>query len=353
MDTLTQMALGAVIGQAIGYKKLGWRAPVYGAIGGLIPDLDVLYADRLSPYGDWLYHRHITHSVFFAPLIAPLLGWLTWLIHKKQPGHYRTYGWVWFWSILTHPLLDTATIFGTQLLAPFSDARFSISAMSIIDPIYSLILLIPLLLAALPRLRPHIPLIAALALVFSTLFIAHGWLQNKKAHWYAVDQLRLQRITPDDVAVYTTIFQPYLRRVVVRQTIGGQEWLRVGFISSLKPGLIAWTCQKQTGAPWREAILHTQGGRIFNWFADGELSMVRNGNQITVMDARYGTPGPSVFGFWGLIFSFNGINMIDVNEEPTYVRAPREATLAAIKGLFRAAYGLPNDFLPNGDSNCP
>lgn len=347
MDTITQMALGAVIGQAIGYKKLGWNAPVYGAIGGLIPDLDVLYTDYFGPYGTWQYHRHITHSLFFAPLVAPLLGWLTWSIHKKVPGHYLTYAFIWFLAIITHPLLDTLTVYGTMLLAPFSNERFTVSAVSIIDPIYTIPLLIALLL---PRRMAQRG--AAIALVVTTLFLGYCWHLNNKAEDIALTQIAEQNIQPEKVSVYTTIFQPYLRRVVVRENIDGAEWLRVGFVSTWNPQPIKWACLKQNGSTHKDTILKTEGGRLFDWFADGELSYVAHNGTVTVMDARYGTPGPSVFGFWGLEFALDR-GIVDVERAPAFVRAPRDVTREALTGLFRAAYGLPNDFLLKEDLDCP
>lgn len=346
------MALGAVIGQAIGYRKLGWKAPVYGAIGGLIPDLDVLYTDYFGPYGTWLYHRHITHSIFFPPVVAPLLAWATWAIHKKQAGHYRTYLWIWFWSIITHGWLDTLTVYGTMLLSPFSNARFSVPAMSIIDPVYSLMLFVPIVMMGFARAQQYIPRAAIIALILSSVFIAHGYRQNVKAENIAHEQIAAQNITPVSVTVYTTVFQPYLRRIVVRETIDGHEWLRVGYVSTINPQPIHWACLKQNGNGFRERILQTEGGRLFDWFADGELSFEQQGDHIIVMDARYGTPPDSIFGFWGLEFEVDG-DLIATEREPAFVRAPREVTGDAIKGLFRAAYGLPNDFLPHATAGCP
>lgn len=352
MDTVTQMALGAVIGQAIGHKRLGPKAAVYGALGGLIPDLDVLYANQLSPYGDWLYHRHITHSIFFAPIVAPLLGWLTWTIHKKIPGDYKFFAWIWFFAILTHPLLDTLTVYGTQLLAPFSDRRFVISAVSIIDPIYTLPLFIALFLPAARYFRDRANGVAQIVLVITTMFLGYCWYLNGKAEKIVTAQLAEQAITPVKVEVYTTIFQPWLRRAVVREMIDGHEWLRVGFVSTLNPQPIKWACLEQNGYRYKDMILKTEAGRLFNWFSGDELSFARRGDTVIAMDARYGIPGDSTFGFWGLAYTLDG-NVIDVAREPAYVRAPREATREAITQLFRAAYGLPNDFLPREDINCP
>ena len=42
MDSLTQIVLGAAVGEVVLGKKVGNKAMLYGAIAGTIPDLDVL-----------------------------------------------------------------------------------------------------------------------------------------------------------------------------------------------------------------------------------------------------------------------------------------------------------------------
>ena len=46
MDSLTQVVLGAAVGEAALGKKIGNRAIVWGGIAGTIPDLDVLITDN-------------------------------------------------------------------------------------------------------------------------------------------------------------------------------------------------------------------------------------------------------------------------------------------------------------------
>jgi len=42
MDSLTQIVLGAACGEIALGKKIGNKALLFGAIGGTIPDLDVI-----------------------------------------------------------------------------------------------------------------------------------------------------------------------------------------------------------------------------------------------------------------------------------------------------------------------
>ena len=112
MDSLTQIVLGAAVGEAVLGRKIGNKAMLYGAIAGTIPDLDVLAQTFTDTITATEMHRGFSHSIVFAVLAAPLLGWLTnKLEHKKGLG-WQSWSWLFFWGIFTHPLLD---IFTTRL----------------------------------------------------------------------------------------------------------------------------------------------------------------------------------------------------------------------------------------------
>ena len=76
MDSLTQIVLGAAVGEAALGKKVGNKAMVWGAIAGTIPDLDVLSGLFLNDLESLLFHRGITHSIFFAMVMAPILAYI-------------------------------------------------------------------------------------------------------------------------------------------------------------------------------------------------------------------------------------------------------------------------------------
>ena len=87
MDSLTQIVLGAAVGEAVLGKKVGNKAMFYGAIAGTIPDLDVLanyVADTVTAI-EW--HRGFTHSIFFSIIFAPIFGWLIFKLERKGPAH--------------------------------------------------------------------------------------------------------------------------------------------------------------------------------------------------------------------------------------------------------------------------
>src|SRR5262245_6887524 len=140
MDTVTQAVLGAACGQAAGVRTLGRRALGWGAVGGLLPDLDALIGP--GTLLEFRFHRSFMHSVWFGPLVGTALG--LWLHRRDVAAGRPTSRAAWIAvmvsSILTHPLLDWFTTYGTQLLHPFSGRRFALDAVPIVDPVYTIAL---------------------------------------------------------------------------------------------------------------------------------------------------------------------------------------------------------------------
>ena len=143
MDSLTQIVLGAACGEAVLGKKIGNKALLFGAIGGTIPDLDVLVGSWL--YGNeidaMLFHRGFMHSILFSILAAIILGWLTYKLYNsgKRRNSTTLKDWIslFFWSLFTHPILDCFTPYGTQLFAPFSNYRVALNNIAVADPAYT------------------------------------------------------------------------------------------------------------------------------------------------------------------------------------------------------------------------
>lgn len=146
MDSLTQIVLGAAVGEAVLGKKVGNKAMLYGAIAGTIPDLDTIWGKFLDPLTAIEIHRGISHSIVFSIVMAPILGWLVAQLHKKAQAGWKDWSWLFFWGLVTHPLLDAHTTWGTQLFWPL-DLRLAYQNIFVIDPLYTLPFLIFLILA--------------------------------------------------------------------------------------------------------------------------------------------------------------------------------------------------------------
>lgn len=146
MDSLTQIVLGASVGEAVLGKKVGNKAMLYGAIAGTIPDLDTFASYFVNTVTALEIHRGFTHSIFFAVAFAPVFGWLISKVERKSLANWKDWSWLMFWGFFTHPLLDSFTTWGTQLFWPL-DLRLDFKAIFVIDPLYTLPFLIFLVLA--------------------------------------------------------------------------------------------------------------------------------------------------------------------------------------------------------------
>lgn len=151
MDSLTQIVLGAAVGEAALGKKVGNKAMLWGAIAGTIPDLDVIGRSFLDDITALEWHRGFSHSLVFCLLMAPLLGALLNRIYqKKNEANFKQWTWMFFLALVTHPLLDCHTTWGTQFLWPL-DLRIAYNNINVVDPIYTLPFLTFVLMALFTR----------------------------------------------------------------------------------------------------------------------------------------------------------------------------------------------------------
>ena len=146
MDSLTQIVLGAAVGEAVLGKKVGNKAMLYGAVAGTIPDLDTFAGYFVDTITAIELHRGFTHSIFFSVAFAPAFGWLISKIERKSAATWKDWSWLMFFGFVTHPLLDSFTTWGTQLFWPL-ELRLAFKSIFVIDPLYTLPFLIFLILA--------------------------------------------------------------------------------------------------------------------------------------------------------------------------------------------------------------
>ena len=146
MDSLTQIVLGAAVGEAVLGRKVGNKAMLYGAIAGTIPDLDALAGNFTDTITAIEVHRGFTHSILFSVLAAPVFGYLISRIERKSGVGWKEWSWLMFWGLFTHPILDSFTTWGTQLFWPL-DIRLAFKNIFVIDPLYTIPFLVFLIMA--------------------------------------------------------------------------------------------------------------------------------------------------------------------------------------------------------------
>jgi inner membrane protein len=144
LDSLTQIILGAAVGEAVLGRKIGNKAMLYGAIAGTIPDLDVIASFFTDTVSALEIHRGFTHSIFFSVLFAPIFAFI--VTRYEAYKSFKNWTWLFFWTFVTHPILDAQTTWGTQLFWPL-DIRLAFKNVFVIDPLYTLPFLVFLILA--------------------------------------------------------------------------------------------------------------------------------------------------------------------------------------------------------------
>jgi inner membrane protein len=220
VDSLTQAVLGAAVGEATLGRKVGRKALGWGALAGTLPDLDIIAYPFLDPVGELVFHRGPTHALLFAPLVAPLLGYVVWRLYRARSSPAADVGWrgwttLFFWGLFTHPLLDTLTVYGTQLFRPFSDLPAAVPALFIIDPLFTLPLIVAVIGGLLVRDAERRWRFAVAGLVLSTLYA--GWALGVKTHVERVVAANLDALGIEAASVLTSPapFQTVLWNVVV------------------------------------------------------------------------------------------------------------------------------------------
>lgn len=293
MDSLTQLALGAAVGEATLGRKLGYRAALWGAVCGTLPDLDsfVPYSDAVA---EVTYHRSASHSLLVLAVLTPVMVWLINKVHPQTQLHRGQLMLMVYLVFATHVLLDGFTVYGTQLLWPLYVYPFSWSTIFIIDPAYTVPLISGVLCALMlsrQRLSGHYLNLAGLGLsacylvwtVSAKMYIEHQLAQSLRAQGISYQR------TLTTPAPFTTI----LWRTLVMSEGGYYD----GFISVLDTDRnidFTWYADEKN---LLEGIDDHWPVQRLRWFTHGFYSVRRSGRDIIMTDLRMGLEPTYAFNY--------------------------------------------------------
>lgn len=358
MDSLTQIVLGAACGEVVAGRRLGNRAMLWGAVGGTIPDLDVmaeLFTDRLTAMS---FHRGFMHSMLFAAITPWVFAWLAQLFYSQRIHQLRGYKiiagliwvlfflvaaaginyvpvvlfghiswyifiptlilgfwftlWLWrdywmrdlslvqapyltwvslfFWSIVTHPLLDCCTNFGTQIWQPFSDLRVQWNTVSVVDPLYTVPFALCLLLAArLERTQPLRLYLAWAGILWSCGYLAYTYFN--KQH---VGRLFEQALAQRQIAYQRYMTNPTIFNNIVWYGVAETDSVYYYGLVGLRDCQPAF--ERLTAIPKNHHLLdhippNERAVRFLRWFSDGYYDVLpygQTGDTLQVNDLRFG-----------------------------------------------------------------
>jgi len=291
MDSLTQALLGAGVQGAVLGRFQGRRALVYGALLGTLPDLDVIIA-QADPVSAMTNHRGFSHSLLVLTGLALLLSGL---IHKCWPqaryGPWRLLLAVWL-ALITHPLLDAFTSYGTQLWWPWEPTPAVWSSIFIIDPVFTLPLLAAVWLGWRRAMDEHALRIVRRALGFCVLYLGFSLGSQHLAEQRVRAALARQGVYPQAVFLTPMPFNTLLWRVVARD---GPDYIEAvsGVFDQREPEMV----RLPLGDKLATALAASPEYRRLAWFTGNWLRYDIVGNNLVVTDLRMGMAGYYTFRF--------------------------------------------------------
>ncbi|MCD0502343.1 metal-dependent hydrolase [Bordetella petrii] len=292
MDSLTQAMLGAGIQGTLMGRYQGRKALLYGGLLATLPDLDVLmhYPDPVSLM---TYHRGFSHSVFVLTALAAVLAWL---VRKKWPDAPYSGGRLFMTLLLvlvTHPILDAFTVYGTQLFWPLQSIPESWSALFIIDPVYTLPLLGAVLGAALVGCTARARRVLAAALIFSTAYLGVSMAGRWHAESRVAQALRQQGVHPAAVLATPMPFNTLLWRVIAKDGQGNYYEAVSGWFDRNLPEMVRLPLHLPQADVLAGVPLHER----LRWFTNDWLRYDVLDDALVVTDLRMGVAGYYTFRF--------------------------------------------------------
>lgn len=292
MDSVSQLALGAAVSVAVmGRRTAVWKAALWGAVAGTLPDLDVLI-EHGDPIRNMVLHRAETHALFWLTLFSLPLAASVSRLHGEWAQWRRWWMAMWL-ALVTHPLLDTMTVYGTQLALPFSDRPFGVGSIFIIDPLYTLPLLAGAGWALASRGSARGLKANAAGLMLSSAYLVWGVLAQGHVERVARQSLAGQGVDVEQVLVTPTAFNSVLWRVVV---LAGPIY-HEGFYSLFDGGRQIMFDRFESGTALSSALQDIEGVQRIAAFSKGFYKLHANDTQLLVTDLRMGQEPYYVFTF--------------------------------------------------------
>ena len=305
MDPLSQGTVGAAFAQSTANKNNILRIGVIGFLAGLAPDLDILIRSSDDPILFLEYHRQFTHSLFFIPFGSLIVALLIFPLVKRSMG-FKT---VYLASLLgyaTHGLLDACTSYGTQLFWPFSNERVTWNNISIIDPLFT----IPILIFVGTAIKTRKRLFSFFAIGWAAFYLSLGFVQYERTLSVAIELAHsrghnAERLTlkPSfgNLILWKSIYQHEEKFYVdAIRTVRSSTWcsgenIRMFDYQQHLPNLDEDSQQKKDI-------------ERFRWFSQDYLGFDEEKNLVT--DVRYSMIPNQITPMWGLVID----DQQDVNE---------------------------------------
>jgi inner membrane protein len=298
MDPLSQGVIGASLSQSFSNNKNIFFVFIVGFLSGVFPDIDIFFRSNHDPLLFLEFHRQFTHSLIFIPLGGFIFTLIFYgLFFKLIPfGFLKT----WLFSTMgyaTHGLLDACTSYGTQLLWPFSNERISWNNISIIDPLFT----IPVLIFLLLSLTKRRSFWAKIALGWALIYLVIGFIQNHRAEQVANEIVTQRNHHPEIISVKPSFGNLILWKIIYQHN--GYFYIDAVNIGPKKEIFTGHKIKKfnKSDLSYLDDLSDVQKKDIdrFLWFSQDFVS-INPRNQYELLDIRYSNLPNEIGGLWGI-----------------------------------------------------
>ena len=309
MDTTTHALAGYMIAKTGLSRDTGKWGTISGLSAAIFPDMDLILRPFLSVEFTLKYHRHLTNSLFLIIPFSLLFAWLFVKISKVR--RFWTFFLIWVVELLAHTFLDLITSYGTMILTPFSDYRFALDWVFIID--LFLVSTFLFLLIALHLWKRKGQTLARVSVVLGALYISlcaynHSWALSLAKSYARQEGLVAETVAsvPQPLSPFRwgnyiltekKIYQGFVNLIGKEDKSTEEGNFLSRFLPRYQPisriRYREW--EKFDTSPWVEKALKLEGVKTFYWFARFPIARDRgivNGNhRVEFFDLRFGSIG--------------------------------------------------------------
>ena len=296
MDPLSQGTVGAAFAQSAADKNNIFKIGVIGFLAGLAPDLDVLIQSSTDPILFLEYHRQFTHSLFFIPFGSLFVAFMLFPLFKKSMS-IKTVYFASFLGYATHGLLDACTSYGTQLFWPFSNERVTWNNISIIDPLFTIPVLILLVIA----IKTKKKIFSFFSIGWIIFYLSLGFIQYERALSVSVELAHSRGHNPERLTL-----KPSFGNLILWKSIYQHE--DTFYVDAIRIAQSSSWCEGESIRVFdyhyhlpnlKKESQQKEDIERFRWFSQDYLGYDKERDIVT--DVRYSMIPNQIAPMWGLV----------------------------------------------------
>ena len=296
MDPLSQGTVGAAFAQSAADKNNIFKIGVIGFLAGLAPDLDVLIQSSTDPILFLEYHRQFTHSLFFIPFGSLFVAFMLFPLFKKSMS-IKTVYFASFLGYATHGLLDACTSYGTQLFWPFSNERVTWNNISIVDPLFTIPVLILLVIA----IKTKKKIFSFFSIGWIIFYLSLGFIQYERALSVAVELAHSRGHNPERLTL-----KPSFGNLILWKSI--YQHKETFYVDAIRTAQSSSWCEGESIRVFdyhyhlpnlKKESQQKEDIERFRWFSQDYLGYDKERDIVT--DVRYSMIPNQIAPMWGLV----------------------------------------------------